>query len=300
MIAVIWEDANNCINSVVNNLNNKFPREARYYLGKKPTLQEIELLTRPPLTFLGWLIFANKSTNIKILAQLNDCRSQNVIVIRVDNQKTYKDLQFKISSLNSRFFDNHVLSKDKVLKWVSVELDCSTDVATYLYYRVGGYVKELVFAVQNLKRSGKTVTRALIREMVDENSSASMLSIAEYLIGIKNEHVTKTDVFTTLYKFRYAESWVLETLIKELQLYIKVFELVADLTLNIQNYALQADLIQDKDIRNAPKWKLKRMILNYGKVSLERLVLAKAQLECIGKSNFNLIKILQLVSIGGL
>lgn len=300
MIAVIWEDANNCISSVVNNLNNKFPKEARYYLSKRPTQQEIELLTRPPLTFAGWLIFANKSTNVKLLAQLDDCRSQNVIVIRVDNQRVYKDLQMKISSLNSRFFDNHLLSKDTVLKWVASELNCSEDVAKYLYYRVGGYVKELVFAVQNLKKSGKSVTRALVRELVDENNSASMLSIAEYLIGIKNDRVTKSDVFATLYKFRYAESWVLETLIKEVQLYIKVFELVADLTLNIQNYATQADLLQDKDVRDAPKWKLKRMILNYGKVSLERLVLAKSQLCCINKSNFNLIKILQLVSIGGL
>lgn len=300
MITVIWEDANNCIDSIVNTLTNKFPKDARFHLSKKPSPQELELLTRPPMVFLGWLIFANKRTPARILSQLDNCRSENIIVIRVDNQKDFKSVQAKVASLNAQFFDNHLLGKDKILKWVSSELNCSEDTAKFLYYRVGGYLKELVFAVQSLKKSEKTVTRALIRSLVDENNSVSMLSIAEYILGIKNEHVSKDDVFNTLYKFRYAEKWILETLLQEVQLYITVHSLVSDLTLNIQNYSTQADLLKDEGVRGMPKWKLKRMILNYGKVSLERMIFTKAQLATIGKSNFNLIKILQLASIGGL
>lgn len=299
MIVVVWEDANNCINSIVNTLTDKFPKDARYYLSKKPQASEIELLTRPPFVFIGWLIYANKKTNVKLLAQLDDCRSQNIILIRVTNQNDYKDLESKISSLNTKFFDNHTVSKEQLIKWISSELSCPEDVAKYLYNRTGGFMREIVFAVQNLKRTGKEVTRKLIRELVAKNQNASMLDVVEYLIGITSAHTSKSDIFATIYRFRYAESWLVETIKTELDNYIKVYKLVASCTLTIQNYSEQALLLQDDEIQKMPNWKLKRMILNYGKTSLERIILTRSMFESMGKSYFNLIKLIQLLSIGG-
>lgn len=299
MIFVVWEDANNCINSVISTVNSKFPKEARYFLGKKPQAAELELLTKPPFVFTGWLISANRKTKLSVLKQLNECRSNNIILIRVDSQAQFDEQKERLTSTDAKFFDNHNVSKTQVLQWIKDELPCTDEIAKYLYNRVGGYMRELVFAVQNLKRSGKEISRKTIRELVDKNDTASMFDIAEYLIGVQHDRVKPNDVFSTLYKFRYAESWILETLTKELTLYKKVFDLVASCEMDITNYAAKVKLCEDKSIRDMPIWKLKRIILNYGKTSMERIVLIKSMLNDIGKSYFDIIKILQIVSIGG-
>lgn len=305
MIAVVWEDANNCINSIINVLNSKFPKEAVYYLSKRPETAEIEKLTRPPFVFSGWLIYANKNTATKVLQQLEESRAKNIIVIRVTNRDDYKDTVSKLSSYNVKVFDNHELSKEQILKWIETELGTSEDIAKYLYNRVGGYLKEIIFAVQTIKRSDDfrnnvEITRKLMRTYVEKNKSASIMDLTEYMLGISGDRVSSEDVFRTLYKFRYGESWILEAVIKELQNYIKVHTLVRDCSLDISNYTTQAALQKDKAVRELPLWKLKRIILNYGKVSMERLVTTLTLLNKVGKSHFDLIKIIQLVKIGGI
>lgn len=299
MIVLIWEDVNNCITSITNTLDSKFPREARYYLSRRPEAAEIEKLTRPPFVFTGWLIYANAKTPIKILQQLEESRSQNIIVIRVTNQRDFKETVQNLASLNVKAFDNHAVDKGTVLHWIESELCVSEAMAKYIYNRVGGYIKDVVFAVQKLQRSNQVITHKLVRSLVDKNQNSSMMEIAEYLIGIQSQYTNVSDIYATLYKFRYAESWILETLISDLTLYIKVFQLVSDCVLDISNYATQVDLLHDKFVRKQSKWKLKRIILNYGKTSLERIILTKAMLDDCGKSYFDLIKIIQLVSIGG-
>lgn len=299
MIIIIWEDANNCINSITNTLDSKFPKEARYYLSRKPEAVEIEKLTRPPFVFAGWLIYASSRTPVKVLQQLDEARSQNVIVIRVNNQEEYKKTSQALASLNVKTFDNHTLNKEIILHWIESELCVSEAMAKYIYNRVGGYLKEVIFAVQKLQRSNQAITHKLVRSLVDKQQNASMMEIAEYLIGIQSPYTDVSDIYATLYKFRYAESWILETLINELTVYMKVYQLVSDCVLDISNYSTQVDLLPDKFVRKQPKWKLKRIILNYGKTSLERIMLTKAMLNDCGNSNFDLIKIIQLVSIGG-
>lgn len=299
MIILLWEDANNCINSIVGSLSSKFPKDAQFYLSKRPEAAEIEKLTKPPFVFAGWLIYANAKTSVKILQQLDESRSKNIILLRVNNQRDFKDTEQRIAMLNYQSFDNHALEKTTILTWIQQELVCSEAIAKYIYNRTGGYLKNLIFAVQTLKRSNKEIDRKLIRSLVEKSQNASMMDIAEYLIGIENSYTDIKDIYSTLYKFRYAESWLLETLKKELSNYIKVYQLVSDCTLDISNYLTNSELLQDKQVRDLPKWKLKRIILNYGKASLERIILTTAMLNSFGSSNFDLIKLLQLVQVGG-
>lgn len=299
MIAVVWEDVNNCIDSIVEKFNAKFPREARYYLGKKPEISELELLTRPPFTFAGWLIYAGMKTPIKVLQQLEAGRSKNLIIIRVNNEREFREAKDKFSQLQTKFFDNHRLDKESTLLWIQDQLVCSEATAKYLYRYTGGYVRDIVFAVKTLQRDGRTVNNKLIRQLIDKNQSASVFDVTRYLLGIKLDHVHQDDVFQFLFKFQYAESWILETLMKELELYKKVHMLVSERKLTISNYTEVAQLLQDKSIREVPQWKLKRMILDYGDVSLERIVTTQGLLQQVGKSYFDLIYIIQLASIGG-
>lgn len=299
MIALIWEDVNNSINSIISSLNEKFPREARYYLGRKPDNSEIELLTRPPLVFMGWLIHASKNTSVKVLEQLSECRSQNLVVIRVENQNDFDRVKQKTASLNVKVLDNHVLTRESMLTWVQRELFCSENTAKYIFNRAGGRMKELVFAVQTLKKSGQAITRKTVRELVDKSYSAGILDVLEYILGISSGYVKAADVFAVIYKFRYAESWILETLQSELASYITVHRMALSGALDIYNYVEKVPLIADKTIQKLPRWKLKRILLNFGKVSMEHMLLVQAMLQQIGKSYFDLIKIIQLLSLGG-
>lgn len=65
MIILLWEDANNCINSIVGSLSSKFPKDAQFYLSKRPEAAEIEKLTKPPFVFAGWLIYANAKLRLR-------------------------------------------------------------------------------------------------------------------------------------------------------------------------------------------------------------------------------------------
>ena len=123
MIILLWEDANNCINSIVGSLSSKFPKDAQFYLSKRPEAAEIEKLTKPPFVFAGWLIFANAKTSVKILQQLDESRSKNIILLRVNNQHDFKDTEQRIAMLNYQSFDNHALEKTTILTWIQQELD---------------------------------------------------------------------------------------------------------------------------------------------------------------------------------
>lgn len=299
MIIVVWEDANNCINSIISQFTDKFPKEARYYLSQRPSSTELELLSRPPLIFIGWLIITGARTPARLLKQLDDTASQNLIVIRVNNESEYKDAKEKFSGIEVKYFDNHKPPKEDVLNWIRDRLICDEKVAKYLYRYCGCYVRNIVFAVQILERDGRRVDNKLIRQLVNKSQSASMFDITRYILGLPGSDVKRDDIYSTLFKFQHAESWILETLIKELDNYKKVHMMVSDRKLSITNYTSATELMEDRAIREMPKWKLKRIILDYGGVSLERIVMLQGLLRKTGKSNFDLVYIIQLVSLGG-
>lgn len=298
MILVVWENPMNVIDSVLSYFYEKYPVSTRYYLGRVISSAEIAKLTIPPLLQLGWLIIAPTSIKPTALTALDSGRAKNVCIVMVKNRKELDKVTDAFDSITYKVIDNHIVSKDKSIDWISKELVCDYKVAKYLYNRVHGNIKDLVSAVQTIKPLPKH-DKATIEKYAVKNFNAGVSDIVAYLLGISSPYVKKSDIIGTVYNFRYAFSWLLNELQQSVKDYLTVFSLLSSGELDIDSYPEQKKLLKSNRLRHTPDWILKRLILAYGTVSTEYVFWLQTELSNIPKTQFGVIKLLQLLQIGG-
>ena len=298
MIFVVWEHPANVIDSLYTYFYEKFPKSTRFYAGKDLGSSDVEMLSRPPLLRAGWLILCDSLVKPSALKQINEANPKNIILIRAHSKKDVEKIHEKYNGVEYKVLDNHILDKEKVITWIMSELLINKSNAEFLYKRANGNLNDIVIAVQNIKPLPDR-NKSIISKFTVKNSRAYINDVVPFLLGAQNSFLDKKEIMQTIYKFRFAFSWMIKEIKKDIGVYAEVFNLISTHVLTVDNYMKVKNTVDSKAVRHLSDNKLRFIILLYGEVSYEHLLYVKSRIDCIGTGSFEIIKLIQLINIGG-
>lgn len=294
MLYILYESPNNVVTSLLSRLYEMYPPSSRIFLGARPSDEEVYKVKFAPLLSTGWLVLANSKINKQRIKTLTSFPGDNVIVLQVASYLEYENLQQSLADFNPVCIDNHKVPKDDILAWIADQLHCSNAVATCLYNRVHGRMDDLVTSVQTLSEF-PVVTRQHVLKYIQPSVKASISDVADYLMGCSKSGIGCREVAYFLYEFQYAYSWVLKSLINELEDRLSIFKLAAEGVLTLENYQGAKKGPLASRLPAITERKMLYVLKMFGLVSIEYLVWLIALIRDIPDNRFMLYRLLQLI-----
>lgn len=245
-------------------------------------MDSLKKLKHKPLLSIGWLVIYQDTTVKKSFVKfLNELDNSNLILFRITNKQKCDELltSLKADKIAYKFINNYKLSEEKILNYVCANLNITKSDAKYLCTRSGYYLPVVVKNVQTLRVLDK-ITKPLIRKYTEERKSIAIFDLVNYMIGL-DSRVSYEDCMNLLYEYRYGFEHLLKSTLAQVNLYVKVFNLVLDGELTITNYKNKKSEITDKEISNMHDFRLFKMIESFDKISYEYLILLQVKLKQI-------------------
>lgn len=144
------------------------------------------------------------------------------------------------------------------------------------------------------------VTLSDVYKHVLYSRNISVNDVVDWLLGVQKSSISQRDIMQFIDDFRYAQSWLLTTLISSLEIYRKVFMYACAGELNLTNYEQFCEITDDKEIKAVPKYRIKKILSVFGEVSLEYVVFIQAKLTKLSKKDkLALFRLSQLIRLGG-
>ena len=294
MLYILYESDQNHVNSVLDDLYERYPKSSRVLIsGKKASDDVVTKLSGTPLFSNGWLIICSSRIGQTALKKLNV--GNNLVVITVFRENQLTQVVESLGSIPYKIIDNHKVDPDKVIDWIEKTLVTSHDVARMVYKRCDGRLRNINEAVAILS-TFEFINRYHVTHYVEKVNTTSVNDVVLYMFNIGGKGVSREDVMSIVFKYRYGFPWLLKTVQKEIDTYLKVYEKVAYGELTLANYASYKTLTDNKTISAMPDYKLKRMVMSFEEVSFEYAYYVKQLLATVPKTNFGLCRFLQILT----
>lgn len=294
MIYVLLEDSYNVINPVEPSLTKKFHSMSVKRIGETVSNVLIDTVSSPPLLDARWLIIVSSMKAVKSVSKLSP--EMNVIVIYARSIGDLESISDALGILEYRLINNLKIEPMTVRFWIEAKLKCEPRLSKYLYTRLGGQLRYLVPAVQQLEHI-PDITMKVMRELTNKVDGVTVFDVVRYLLGLGKR--SYKDVAQWLYDFRSSGRWLKKSLISELEKYLEVFGYMVDGQLSLTNYREFKGVCDSKSIRDLKDWQLKVIIESHGVVSAEYVYYLLIQLRGMDTSQFSAVRIMNLVKMGG-
>lgn len=299
MILIVLENPYNYILSFVDKMEAKYPRSSVGYLGPRDKLSNVvAVFNKPPLFTSGWLIKCSPNVRENII-QKAEANGRNTVIIKVVSAKQRDDVFVKLKGIPFKYIDNYKPARSELITWIQEELHCSQSLAVLVLTRTHEDLRALMDAVSILSIVGN-LDEATVKRFIKKERQPSIGNVVPYLLGIQSLGVTKKNVLKAIYNYKFATGWLLEFLVEQLDIYIRVFTQAIAGNLTLANYKKFKVTCDDKKITNLSDFQLKKILEAFGEVSLEYVLFLQGQLVGMNKNDkLSICKIVNLVKMGG-
>lgn len=294
MIYILLEQEGNVINSVEQDFLKRYHKTSiKRYASDDVDKSELSTLQSPPLFDSNWLVVCTSARR-----WLSKCYPEkNTILIKVSRKSSLQQVLQSIPDIEYKVIDNYSVPKDLVISWIMKNLRVTDYVAKRLYNRAAGRLKEIAVAVDLLKTL-PSVNLDAVNTYTNKVNRVGIFDLVQYLLGI-SEDVSPTEMVQFIYDFRYAISWVLNSVTAELQLYFDVYMAMDTGELSLTNFR---DFIGSTDIQSVrvcKPYRIQKIIESHDVVSTELVYFLILQIKSMPTGKSGVEQLLQLMKIGG-
>ena len=274
MVIVLMEDSVYSIDSFLKKIYSRFPVTSVLNVDKRNLNESLSKMETQPLLTDGWAIIVNK--RVSISQSIKFCNSDSNLVVLWINPKDKMEVELKLNEnkIKYRVLDNLNVSKDALITYTCNELNLDTKEAKTLCNRCNNYLPYVLESVTLLKSLGRDVKRKDILKYIEKKNQINAHSLFLYFIGYK--YYDSSQVSTYLYDFRYAFSYIKESLLKYLEDAIEIYLLM-------EQGFLGADNFKSYDFGRSmvfSEYSMKSLILDvHSSVNLEKLIFTKIKIE---------------------
>lgn len=300
MIIVLYENVANIILPFMDSISEKYPKSSRGILNRRDKVGDVAAkFSKPPLFNSGWLIECDSGAAVSAIEKTQEINANNVVVIRVTNQKALQNVRERLAKVDYRFVDNYRLTQTEIINWVQKELGCSFVVADLVYERTKGKIQDVIAAVGVLSVIDRLAPED-VRRYVEKSNRFGVHDLLLWLVGAPPRGMKQTDAIKIVYNYRFAIDWLMKYLIQSVNTYIVVFNYAIHGDLSLLNYQEFRKISNDKHISDVTEYQLKKILELFGKISLEYLFYIGTLMSTFDtKSQITCYKIIQLIKLGG-
>lgn len=296
MNILVAENRNNCLKSIISDVKNKFPNPSIITVNSDNYYEVLKLLETRPILTKGWLVMLNPRLSVQQIAHIMDM--DNLNVIHIPNPHKAKELHEKLleHGVECRYFDNTQATKEDLINYVLDNLNIADEDAIYLVNRHIGNrekanVSKVIHSVTVLSTLDK-VTRKDIQNYTTRFNTVGVPQVVERILGLPNTRSTK-QLVEVVHRYRFGFSHLLKYIRKEIDLYIKLFELIRVGDLDLTNY--QTFEFDDKELKKLAPYKVKRIIDSYAYLSYDKLYLIKLKVDSIDSRRSSIYELIMMI-----
>lgn len=273
---------------------------SRARVDKRTSITDaLALYKKPPLFNDGWLLTFDAKPKVSFVTRMEKEASNNRLVIFAKNVTDLQEMAVEFEDLKPTVIDNSKVEDHEIRKWIEEELKCPSTITDAILKRTHGRLRDTMNAVQTLSVFDN-VTLSDVYKHVLYSRNISVNDVVDWLLGVQKSSISQRDIMQFIDDFRYAQFWLLTTLISSLEIYRKVFMYACAGELNLTNYEQFCEITDDKEIKAVPKYRIKKILSVFGEVSLEYVVFIQAKLTKLSKKDkLALFRLSQLIRLGG-
>lgn len=295
MIYVLYENPYNIICSFKTELYKQFPLSSRYVLsGRNKT--NVEIFKRPPLFNQGWMIECTVDCQRTDIEKIEGFSIKNILLFHTVNKKQLSDILALTDGLTVKLIDNFKLKEETVILWIISELNCSEKVAIHLFKKLRGNLRNIIANVSMLKQLG-CVTEKSIDKYVKITFRKTPSDLVQFLLFGMESKLSFKDAVKVVYEYRHGMRWLIEFLIKQLNIYLDIFNEMVIGELDMLNYVSYQKSCSNKSIASLSERELLFRMKSFGAVSIEYITYLVLRLNSLPKGKLSLIYLIQILKV---
>lgn len=270
MQVVLLESIYNSICSQLNVFYQKYPRASRIFLTKNSKPEEVSRCNHPPLISSGWLLVCSGIRSRQMLSTLWSLPPFNVVIYMT---RTRTEANLLLQSLEEEgvahtFIDYLNVPEEDVLNMLQRNLRVRQDVASAIYKRCRGNLRDVTNVMYRLLALGRNITLADVTACERPAKEFPIYRLSGHLL---RQEIDGQGALAVIAQYRYAPEHLLDYLENCFEEYLYVFQLVHDGLLTVQNAqdVLRGD--EFKKLKGMNLFTLQKTIEAYGSISVDYL-----------------------------
>lgn len=265
---IVAEDPNNAITDLLGTIRNQYPNSSIYRVHKDNFDSAIKIISKLPMLSSGWLVITNPNkmtvNQIRRLCALED----NLTIFNVTKSSdfdkavellTKADVEFK-------YIDNLHPSKDRIINYITEELNISKDIAKYIAKRCNYYIPRVYESVLMLQVVDGEIDKKVVSKYTTNYGVASVASLVEHIIGYETKN--KKTLLGLINNYRYGMPFLFKLVLEEIEQILTGYRLIMTGQLSFKNYSTFKS-----DELKCSEWKLKKILDYFQVVSYDKLYL---------------------------
>lgn len=294
MNIVLVEDPRYDVGSFLVKINKKYPTSSRISLNSDNYVSSMKLLNSSPLLTSEWVVQINERVPLKSVVKIFQ-NKVNINILLLRNMNNLEQIVADLKSENVQFkvLDNTKPNKADILQYVMSMLNITLANAKYLCNRHKYYVPAIVDSVYILSTFDE-VDMPTIKAYTKRFGNISFFHITESLLGVAE--VDRAKVVELIYQYHYGFGYILNFVLKELEEYEFIFNLMDEGLLTLSNYReIKLDDERQKTYDKIKSYKVQKIINFYSRVSKELMYFVTASVKTIKPRQSEIYKLLMLL-----
>lgn len=295
MQVILLEDVANVECSQLEDFYKKYPKSARAFITNHSDVDSIMKYKQPPIISSGWLLICNGVTLQDRLKALNALPGNNVIIHLVHTRKALANLQDKLDAINASYsiIDNYVVSEENVTNMIMSRLAVSSSMAELIYKKCKGDMQNIMATIGRLLALDEPITPSILSRNIITSKDIPIFRILNFLL--REEGSSSKDALKVIAQYRYAPEHLLKYLRESLTMQIKIFELVHDGDLTLENLN---EVLADRTysfLKGMHAYTLKKAVESFSRISIDYLLFLSNYLERLSGDLTGLMHLAQLI-----
>lgn len=270
MQVVLLESVYNSICSQLNVFYQKYPRVSRIFLTKNSKPEAVSKCNHPPLISSGWLLICSGIRSRRMLSILWSLPPFNVVIYMV---RTRTEANLMLQSLEEggiahTFIDHLNVPEEDVLNMLQKNLKVGQDMASVIYKRCRGNLRDVTNVMYRLLALGRNITLADITACERPAKEFPIYRLSGHLL---KQEIDGQGALAVISQYRYAPEHLFDYLENCLEEYLYIFQLVHDGLLTMQNAQEVLRSGEFKELKGMKLFTLQKTIEAYSSISVDYL-----------------------------